>query len=203
MDPRVPFRNLIQIKEELDFVVKCEPGQEIDTSTMYNTENIKIYVDKVGCNECHGHQEKIDSMSKQVEEITAQLLKIKAEHQAAFIKNKKSEAKMQHQKSKIDSMTDQIKDITTKLFESKAEAEAANIKNKENENQIAKLNMMVKSRQPNMYDVKKIVGHKQNKGKFVYLVRWDGYSSDDDSWVKEKDLKCATILRKYKSTLKN
>lgn len=199
MDPIVPFRNQIQIKEELDFVVKCEPDQEI--GIMYNTEIIKTYVNQVGCNERSGYQKKIESMHKQIEEITTELLKSKAEHQAAFITNKRNETDKIRQKNKIDTMTDQIKDITAKLLESKAETEAANTKNKENET--AKLNKVVKSRQPDIYDVKEIVGHKKDKGKFLYLVRWDGYNSDDDSWVKEKDLKCPTILRKYKKSLKN
>lgn len=201
MDPRVPFRNQIQIKEELDFVVKCEPEQEIDI--MYNTEIIKTSVDKVECDACRGHQEKIDSISKQVEQITAQLLESKAEYQAAFIKNKKNEAEMLQQKNKIELMTEEIENIHAKLMESRAETEAAIIKNNENDNQIAKLQTMVKNREPSVYDVKEIVRHKKEKGKFLYLVRWDGYDSDEDSWVKEKDLNCPSILRKYKNSLKN
>lgn len=220
MDPGVAFQSQINVKQELDFVVKCEPDQ--DSGTMYNTEVIKVSVDKNGCMECHHKQTQIDSLSRQVDGIAAQLLQSKAEHQAAFIQSKKGEeeiAKLQmmlqnrdsdqhhmiqmaEQTNKINAMEEKIQDISAQLARSKAECEAANTQNKDNEKEIANLRMKVGKREPDLYDVKEIVKHKKEKGKNWYFVRWDGFGPEEDSWVIEKDLSCPGILRKYKNSLK-
>lgn len=173
LDPRVPFQNQIKIKQELDFVVKREPSQE--SNAMYTTEIIKMSIDRGGCKECRGKQTKIDLLGQQVDGIKTQLLQSKAEHQAVFIRNKQNE--------------EEIAKLQMKL--------------KSQETQIAKLRMMVEKGDPELYDVKEILKHKREKGTIWYFVRWDGYGSEDDSWVKEKDLKCPGILRKYKDSLKN
>jgi len=37
------------------------------------------------------------------------------------------------------------------------------------------------------YEVEKILDHRGTKSK-EFLVRWKGYDSEDDSWIKEKDV---------------
>lgn len=48
------------------------------------------------------------------------------------------------------------------------------------------------------YEVENILRHKTTKGERSYLVRWRGYSSEDDNWVKEENLFCPDILTAYK-----
>lgn len=48
------------------------------------------------------------------------------------------------------------------------------------------------------YEAESILRHKTSKGKRSYLVRWMGYSSEDDNWVKEDNLFCPNILTAYK-----
>lgn len=46
-----------------------------------------------------------------------------------------------------------------------------------------------------------IVGHKKEKGKTLYRVRWVGYTADQDSWLASSDLNCKGLLNKYKKII--
>lgn len=50
------------------------------------------------------------------------------------------------------------------------------------------------------FEVEKLIDDKIEKNVRYYLVRWKRYSSCDDSWVRECDLKCQSILKKYKAS---
>lgn len=54
----------------------------------------------------------------------------------------------------------------------------------------------------NVYEVERIMSHSlkgpRNKKELQFLIRWEGYDQSHDSWVSEKNLKCAAILKKYK-----
>ncbi len=51
------------------------------------------------------------------------------------------------------------------------------------------------------YEVEKILDHRGTKNK-EFLVRWKGYDSEEDSWIKEKDLTQSAITE-YRQYLKN
>ncbi|XP_067640487.1 M-phase phosphoprotein 8 [Eurosta solidaginis] len=48
-----------------------------------------------------------------------------------------------------------------------------------------------------VYEVKDIVGHKVEHGMTYYLIRWKGYTKDDDTWEPEDTLSCPDIIEKY------
>lgn len=54
-----------------------------------------------------------------------------------------------------------------------------------------------------LYEVEKLLAHKNKKDGVHYLVRWKNYSAEDDTWQKESDLQCPKILKEYKRTKMN
>lgn len=54
--------------------------------------------------------------------------------------------------------------------------------------------------QSDFHEVQALLEDKMENGKRVYLVRWKGFGSQHDSWVRESDLKCSQILKKYKNS---
>jgi hypothetical protein len=52
------------------------------------------------------------------------------------------------------------------------------------------------------YEVEKIVGERQKKGKLLYRVRWKGYDAEDDTWQTARDIRNAPeILRAWRQRL--
>lgn len=47
------------------------------------------------------------------------------------------------------------------------------------------------------YEVDCLIGHKKKNGKYIFLVRWKGFSSTHDSWLSQRDLKCPALLKEY------
>lgn len=54
----------------------------------------------------------------------------------------------------------------------------------------------------NVYEVERILSHSlkgtRNRKEMHFLISWKDYDQSHDSWVSEKNLKCAAILKKYK-----
>lgn len=49
----------------------------------------------------------------------------------------------------------------------------------------------------NVFDVESILNDKIQRKVRYFLVRWKGFSSEHDSWVREVDLMCPSILENY------
>ncbi|XP_004536439.1 ABC transporter F family member 4 isoform X2 [Ceratitis capitata] len=50
-----------------------------------------------------------------------------------------------------------------------------------------------------VYEVKDIVGQKVEHGVTYYLIRWKGYTKEDDTWEPEDTLSCPDIIEKFKN----
>ena len=51
------------------------------------------------------------------------------------------------------------------------------------------------------YEVEKVVDKRIHKGKVEYLLKWKGYTSDDNTWETEDSLDCEELLQEYESRL--
>jgi len=49
------------------------------------------------------------------------------------------------------------------------------------------------------YEVEKVVDKRIHKGKVEYLLKWKGYSSDDNTWEAEDSLDCPELLQDYET----
>lgn len=47
------------------------------------------------------------------------------------------------------------------------------------------------------YEVEKVVDKRIHKGKVEYLLKWKGYSSDDNTWEPKDSLECPELLQEY------
>lgn len=48
-----------------------------------------------------------------------------------------------------------------------------------------------------VFEVESILDHMGKKGRRRFLIRWQGYPPESDTWEKESNLKCPTILQDY------
>ena len=49
--------------------------------------------------------------------------------------------------------------------------------------------------------VSKIIDHRRSKGTTFYRVRWENYSSKDDTWQAKESLSCNELLKEYHDNL--
>ena len=54
------------------------------------------------------------------------------------------------------------------------------------------------------YEIKQILKHCGTPKNCFYLIRWKGYTAEEDTWLKEADLEhAAEILKAYKRRIKH
>lgn len=52
---------------------------------------------------------------------------------------------------------------------------------------------------PEVYEVDEIVGHRIERKRNIFLIRWKGYTESDDTWEPEQTLSCPELLEKYRA----
>lgn len=122
---------------------------------------------------------------------------LKAENKSLMQQIKKSMDELNeiYKKNKIDL-------ASFRREKEKLSAEIRNLK-KENNELRARLKQVQsnighdKKNENNVYEVETILDHREEKSGRFFLVRWEGFGAEEDSWVFEKDLACPALLKSY------
>lgn len=169
----------------------------------------------------------IDQLKKTVseikEELTMKLTNLSNEHMSCSIEVKKLKDSIHDRDIKIENLLKEREMLSTQVTELvnknndlstkiTAQNHIQNEMNNENKHLSARVKQLqfgiaqnVQQEKPdeNVYEVEKIIGHKFNRNKRMFLIRWKGYDESHDSWENEANLNCPKILQKYLKSLKN
>lgn len=134
------------------------------------------------------HSQNVDKLNQEIAKISLDL-KI-SESEMTKLKKKYSEEKA-NDKKLIDKLVFEKNQLTARVKQLQScsnSNEMHNDEQKHGEDEDAK----------NEYEVDKLIADIKVGRTHYYLVRWKGFGRDDDTWEKEKNLSCPTILEKYK-----
>lgn len=160
---------------------------------MYSKEEIDVKMKPTaGCNDCCAKQMLIDDLSNKLGSTTKEFLSSKTEYQHLFVEDNKKNREIKKLQSELACLKKQLADSDERH---KVQDEQIRVLNHEINRLKRELD---ESASDGFCDVEKIIQHKKKRGKLLYLIRWEGYGSGDDSWLPECDLNCKDILDQYK-----
>lgn len=97
----------------------------------------------------------------------------------------------------IDRLVEKNKQLTEELKQrSHTAAQSEAIESSDN-TATEEIAQPVESTDDDIFEVERLLKHKKIKGKLFFLVRWEGYGPEQDSWISRKDLLCPGILNEY------
>lgn len=186
-----PKNNQITVKKENDFFVKQEPTD----GQMFICENVDVRLDDVSSKQIH--QLKLKDMEKQIVKLKMELeaAKKKHQHECTELINKNKSLSRANK-----AMVAHIKQLQTGI-DSGREANKKKLGNKKVV--LGERNCDTSSNSSNeaVYEVAKIISHKTDRGKELFLIRWKGFDSSHDTWERKKNFNCPKKLREYFSSL--
>lgn len=62
----------------------------------------------------------------------------------------------------------------------------------------ARRSKVPKSDENKEYEVNALLAHKKRNGEMHFLIHWKNFDSKHDSWEREGNLECSTLLNRYK-----
>lgn len=131
--------------------------------------------------ECEGKQIEINQLKVDKQNITESLLATKKGHQETYLIVQQSER--------------DLRKVQDELTASKKECEDKQVEMNQLKSQLLEIESTKKN---DVYEIEKILRHKDDDGNISYFVSWAGYDKKHNSWVLEKNLLCDALLRKYK-----
>lgn len=163
--------------------------------------------------------DKIVSLKSENQQLALQLrneqsekasLKLKLQELAQKINTQSVEmnnlrSKLSEEAAKYTNMCAQNETKLSSLMNAKDLLEARNKQLQKGIGQQALLKEQTKDESDDydVFEVEKLIKHKTKKGVRFYLVRWKGYSEQDDTWEKESNLDCPAILNAYNASIAN
>lgn len=195
--------------------IKIKTEKDIERQLGIKVERVSI--DEQHSNEPHPSE---DSEAKKLAEektlLINDLMTLKSENQS-LVQNLKSATVLKHElqtclnekdsefstkfnelKRKLDIATEKEANNTKIISDLKKENSLLLSQNKQLKNGLAQAEEKNSdSDESDVYEVESILNDKLVTER-QYLVRWKGYDATEDSWERESNLKCQSILKKYK-----
>lgn len=188
-------------KSVTDFIsVKRERSSSMGTEN--ETDDIPYEIERVPC----GTGGEIAILKEEKLKIINDLVAIKDENQKLHLQLRRQDDRFRNmEKSKstqIQSLQKELEALKQK-FASKIASNDSTISELKKKNSLLTAQVKQFEVGTNQTDddetfaVNSILKHRLVKGKREFLIRWENYAPEFDKWVKQKDLSCPALLRKY------
>lgn len=210
-----PSNNAIVVKTERDPIVKTE--REID-EVPYEVENVHCQATNLQIDQLKREKEQIikdlvitkgenqklilqlqqmkreldhfknvssennHKLTENIHRITLEMNVLKQQLNSEKSKNQNSSKTITDLQREISLLSAQI----TSLQSASQQCQKSSLAESENKN-----------KENGVYAVECILAHRVLKRYRTFLVRWENYSSEHDTWVKEKNLYCQEMLKEY------
>lgn len=206
-----PLNNGIKIKTDRD--IEMELGIKVEKShtsrnTTNNTPQVSIGMSSTDPTSSIVQAELLPNEKKK---LIDNILSLKSENQALVQKLNEKDAALKVSKKLLQ---EKVLGLTLKLDESKAELKNMSQANEKivadlkRENQLltaqykqlnAGLNQTENADESksDIYEVESLLSHKTVNELFL-LIRWKGFDETYDTWERESNLNCSSMLKKYK-----
>lgn len=178
--------------------MKTEPG----IPTQSNTK--KLNVVKVELNTPKQQNEAATQKEKQT--LIEKVVSLKSENQQLLLQLKNEQTEKSSLKSKLQATEQKIKTQSVKIADlicAKDLLEARIKQLKRGVDSKTHSKEQGESDDDDVYEVEKLMDHKMENGVRYYLVRWKGYTQQDDTWEKESNFYCPDILNAYNASISN
>lgn len=205
-----PLNNQIKIKTERQ--IEIQLGIKVEKpSTSQNTSQVKNVTSSVAPG---SSSNKAELSPDEKKKLIDNILSLKLENQTLVQKLNENEAE---QKSSKKVLNENILDLTMKLDQSKMELANAIEANEKHSSGLKRENLLLTAQNKQLktglaqaesadesndiYEVESLLDHEEVRETF-FLVRWKGFDGLHDSWERESNLNCSSILKKYKKLKK-